>query len=254
MRIAAIITLFVFYSAQSQQVEVYFDFNKYTLTDQAVKVLEDAIRNNQVQVSKIYGYCDWKGSNAYNDTLSARRVDEVFHFLRRKGVKIMDDYEGRGYGEDFEQLPDQALNRKVQVIFEPVPPPKLPVDELNRLFREAKAGEKIKLQNIHFQNNSAVVVAKSKSVLYDLLCVMEENPDLKIQIQGHICCQTFGDPGDISTARARAVFNFLIRNKINRKRLSFKGFGTSQPIHPIPEKSDAEENDNRRVEILVIAN
>jgi outer membrane protein OmpA-like peptidoglycan-associated protein len=33
--------------------------------------------------------------------------------------------------------------------------------------------------------------------------------------------------------------------------MTFKGYGTSKPIHPIPEKTEQEENENRRVEILI---
>jgi outer membrane protein OmpA-like peptidoglycan-associated protein len=83
---------------------------------------------------------------------------------------------------------------------------------------------------------------------------MNDNPKLKIEIQGHICCKLPSEYDAVSTARARAIFNFLILNKIDRKRLSFKGYGVSRPIHPIPEKNSQEEDDNRRVEIMIIDN
>ena len=83
---------------------------------------------------------------------------------------------------------------------------------------------------------------------------MEENPKLKIEIQGHICCQLVTDVGDVSTARAKAIYNFLIRNKISRERMTFKGFGTSKPVHKIPERNEDEANENRRVEILIVEN
>ena len=54
--------------------------------------------------------------------------------------------------------------------------------------------------------------------------------------------------------RARAIYNYLVGQKINRKRLSYKGFGTSNPIHPIPEKNAQEQDENRRVEILILEN
>jgi outer membrane protein OmpA-like peptidoglycan-associated protein len=54
--------------------------------------------------------------------------------------------------------------------------------------------------------------------------------------------------------RARAIYNYLIGQKISRKRLSYKGFGTSKPLHPIPEQSSQEEEENRRVEILILEN
>ena len=110
------------------------------------------------------------------------------------------------------------------------------------------------MDNIYFKNRSPIIVPTSRAVLYDLLCALEDNPNLKIQIQGHICCQLVSDYEDISTRRARAVYVFLVQNKINRKRLSYKGFGVSKPIHPIPEKTEAEANENRRVEIMIVEN
>ena len=50
-----------------------------------------------------------------------------------------------------------------------------------------------------------------------------------------------------------ASLGYIIKNGINRNRMSFKGFGTSKPIHPIPEKSAQEEEDNRRVEIMILS-
>ena len=236
-------------------VDVFFEFDKYFLTDDAVATLEKTLPENpNIVVSKIFGYCDWKGSNGYNDTLSLKRVREVYHFLRNKGIKIKSDYESKGFGEDFEQSEVQAENRKVTVVYEELKPEKTTdyKKALTELVKNSAVGDKIKLQNINFRNNSAVIVPKSKPVLYDLLCVMEENPTLKIEIQGHICCQTKTDEFDVSTARARAIYMFLIRNKIDRKRLTYKGYGITRPIYPIPEKSEAEADENRRVEIMIV--
>lgn len=258
MKSIVLFVLFFSLLSSAQKVEVFFDFDKYQLNDIAAEKLNRAIESNSnMEVSKIYGFCDWKGSNDYNDTLSLKRVDEVYHFLKNKGIPIRDDYESKGFGEDFEQSKVQSENRKVLIVFEQkmTAPPVAENDErpLTEKVKSAKAGDKIKLQNINFHNNSAVIVPKSKPVLYDLLCVMEENPTLKIEIQGHICCQTVADVNDVSSARARAIYNFLIRNKINRNRISYKGFGIKYPIYPIPEKTEEEANENRRVEIMIIA-
>ena len=81
---------------------------------------------------------------------------------------------------------------------------------------------------------------------------MEENPTLKIEIQGHICCDTENKYGYIAEARAKAVYSYLISHKIDRKRLSFKGYGATRPIYKIPERNAQEEDGNRRVEIMVV--
>ncbi|HEY0045684.1 MAG TPA: OmpA family protein [Flavobacterium sp.] len=256
IKIGTYLLLLISLTASSQEkVEVFFDFDQHELTKKAIATLELAFADaSNPEVVKIYGFCDWKGSNSYNDTLSVKRVEAVYQHLIRKGVKIRKDYEIKGFGEDFEQDKEQAANRKVLVVYYKNAPEVNPVSSLTDQVKDAKAGDKIKLQNINFYNNSATIVPKSKPVLYELLCIMEENPQLKIEIQGHICCQLEADLNDVSTARARAIYNFLLRNKISRNRLSFKGFGVSRPIHPIPEKSDAEADDNRRVEIMIVGN
>lgn len=123
---------------------------------------------------------------------------------------------------------------------------------MSKQIRNAQAGETIKLPNIYFYNNSARIVPKSNKSLYELLCALQENPKLKIEIQGHICCQQVFDLNDISTARAKAIYNFLLRNKISKSRMTFKGYGTSKPVHKIPERNSTEEDENRRVEIMIL--
>jgi flagellar motor protein MotB len=83
---------------------------------------------------------------------------------------------------------------------------------------------------------------------------MQDYPKLKIEIQGHICCQISKDINDVSTARAKSIYYFLIQNKIDRKRMKYKGYGVTKPIHKIPEKNSQEEDENRRVEILILEN
>ena len=82
-----ILFLLILFSVNSfgqEQLEVFFDFNKSEINESAKQKLETWIAaNNDVEVSKIYGYCDWIGSNPYNDTLSLKRVDAVYKFIKR---------------------------------------------------------------------------------------------------------------------------------------------------------------------------
>jgi len=128
------------------------------------------------------------------------------------------------------------------------------LEEFGEAIKTAKIGDIVKIKDLFFYNNSPKIVSKSKANLYELLCVMNDNPKLKIEVQGHICCQIKEGQYDVSTARARSVCVFLVQNGINRKRITFKGFGSSRPIHPIPEQSEQEEEENRRVEIRIVEN
>ncbi len=244
----------------SQQLEIYFDFDESTLNAEAMRQLNQWTgENRNVQVSKIYGYCDYKGSSSYNDSLSLARVNEVYKFLKNSGIKILPKYEAIGFGKDFDQAQQQWENRKVSVFYAQKSDETIVVADSTSLkskVQKSKVGDKIKLENIIFYNMSARVVTHSVPELYNLLCVLEENPNLKIEIQGHICCQTNKDTDltQISTQRARTIYTYLIRNKIDRNRLSFKGYGVSKPIYPIPEKNESERDANRRVEILILQN
>jgi flagellar motor protein MotB len=59
---------------------------------------------------------------------------------------------------------------------------------------------------------------------------------------------------DLSTQRAKAIYSFLVANEIYPGRLSYKGFGSTQPIYSLPEKDEKERAANRRVEILIVQN
>ena len=251
-----------FFKANAQeQLDIFFDFNKYDINPVAYQKLSDWMEyNKDVEVLKIYGYCDWIGSHQYNDSLSVKRVTSVFKFLIENKIKIKPNYEIKGFGKDFEQSKIQSDNRKVTIVYQkimavvPKTEEAILLEELNNKLKTAKVGDIIKLKNINFFNNSARLIPESKPVLYELLCVMNDNPKLKIEIQGHICCQTKADQFDVSTARARAIYVYLTQNKIDRKRLTFKGYGITRPIHTIPEKNPQEEEENRRVEIKIVEN
>lgn len=259
-KLAFLVVFFIscFSCFSQEKIAVYFDFNKFDLNPVALTTLNDWILQNPNQkVLKIYGFCDEKGTNQFNDTLSLKRVKTVYDFLLDHKVLIDENYLTKGFGENFTQDKNQALNRKVEIIYTKILPEVLPEKKeisLSDKITTAKKGDLVRLKNINFFNNSAQIVPKSKTVLYDLLCVLQENPKLKIEIQGHICCQTNGSMDHISSARAKAIYNYLIQNKIKRDRLTFKGYGVSQPLYPIPEKNEFEENENRRVEIKVLEN
>lgn len=256
-----IILLFSLNGFAQNQFEVFFDFNKSQINTIEKQKLENWIaQEKDIEVSKVYGYCDWIGTEYYNDTLSLRRVKEVYDFLLKNTIKVQENYEVKGFGENFEQSKVLFKNRKVTIFYHKKPAVNLETDTLQVIktlsekIKEAKVGDVVLLKNIYFKDRSARIVPESKPTLYELLCVMQDNPNLKIQIQGHICCQTVNDFEDISTIRAKAIYIYLIQNKINRKRLSYKGFGNFRPIHPIPEKNPQEEDENRRVEIMIIEN
>ena len=244
-------------SAQ-EKFTVYFDFDIHELPSGATLKLSDwLLQNKQLEIQKVYGFCDSVGTNDYNDKLALRRVSAVLEVLKKHSVKLADNLETKGFGERFEQAAQQSENRKVEIYFQKLEEKKpvvTPEEKMAAKVATMKVGDKLRLRNLNFYNRSGRVVPKSIPVLEELYQIMKDNPRLKIEIQGHICCQPQGDLEDISTLRSKTVYNYLIEKGIDRSRLTYKGYGSTMPLYSIPEKNDFERDENRRVEIMIVAN
>ncbi len=109
------------------------------------------------------------------------------------------------------------------------------------------------LKNILFETNSARLQNISLVELNKLLQLLEENPVVKVQINGHT--DNVGKPADnlaLSTSRAKSVVEYLTSKGVDPKRLSFKGLGASKPI--ADNKTEEGRAQNRRTEFVIIAN
>lgn len=87
------------------------------------------------------------------------------------------------------------------------------------------------LKNVFFETASASLRSESKAELNRLKRLLDENPKLKIRINGHT--DNVGADKDnltLSEKRAKSVYDFLAQQGIVAARLSYKGFGESQPI------------------------
>jgi len=288
-----IFLLFSWFASQAQEnFTLFFDSNKFELNARENERLNTWIAENKNnKIVAIHGFTDEDGTNAFNDTLAQKRVNFILNAIKNQ-IKIREDFKTRSFGESFAQSKNKAENRKVIIYYilekdlpredeilgikkEPIiEKPKSEIEypeklvfenpngtksefKLDRTFMKqvehAKTGEKLKIENLNFVINTFAVVPESRGKMYELLLVLQSNPKLKIEIQGHLCCMPV-DRTDLSTQRAKAIYNFLIANDIYRGRLSYKGFGSTQPIYPIPEKDEKERAANRRVEILILEN
>ena len=234
---------------------VYFATDAYQLTTSELTRFDDFFRNKKVKFIKLIGYCDYRASNGYNDTLAFNRAKFVSHSIEK--VTNQKQIEIESKGENFEQNSNLALNRKVDIFYTEIPseePVKVTPASLNSLVSNAKVGDKLILKNLYFYNRSGILKPESKPVVEELLAIMRTNPKLKIEIQGHICCQKGKDVEDTAKIRALTIYNYLVNNGIAANRLNYISFGSTLPIHKIPEKTEEERNENRRVEIQIIEN
>ena len=259
--------------------QVYFSLDKSFLSNQAKESIiqfAEAYKTNKFSQIMISGHCDGLGTDIYNDRLSEKRVQSVYDFLIRNGVPAEAIVKKKGYGKrmplnDNGNAEERQVNRRVELIWqiagESNQTGKVSVpDTASREFskermNEAREGQTLVLKNINFYGGRHSFLPRSLPALQELLDVMNANPDLVIEIQGHICCRIgLTDDGEdydaggekrLSINRAKAVMDFLESNGISRDRMSYKGFAGTQPLVN-PELTEDDRTANRRVEIRIV--
>jgi len=112
-------------------------------------------------------------------------------------------------------------------------------------------GQTIILKNVNFEFGTAVLLTPSFEELKVIAKTLILHPELQILIKGHT--DHIGNANHnwtLSRERAKTVHAFLVRQGIDRKRMTYKGYGETQPIAS-NEKEEGRQT-NRRVEIEVI--
>ncbi|PWS33435.1 OmpA family protein [Pedobacter paludis] len=113
-----------------------------------------------------------------------------------------------------------------------------------------KAGANVTLRNIFFDTNKYNLLPASIKELEILINFLNENEKVNIEIQGHT--DNVGDDKlneKLSLNRASAVYEYLIKNNIDSKRLTFKGFGETKPI--ADNKTELGRKNNRRTSFII---
>jgi outer membrane protein OmpA-like peptidoglycan-associated protein/tetratricopeptide (TPR) repeat protein len=115
-----------------------------------------------------------------------------------------------------------------------------------------KAGEKLTLRNIFFPTDGYTLEAKSQNELGRLIQFLQDNPQVKIEVSGHTDNTGSAQHNqELSTKRAKAVYDYLIKEgKIAANRLSYKGYGSSQPV--ASNNTEEGKAQNRRTEVKLV--
>jgi len=113
-----------------------------------------------------------------------------------------------------------------------------------------KQGGNVTLRNIFFDTNKYNLLPASIRELDLLIDFLHQNQTVNIEIQGHT--DNVGDDKlneKLSFNRANAVYEYLVKNDVDAKRLTFKGFGASKPI--ADNKTEIGRKNNRRTSFVI---
>lgn len=123
--------------------------------------------------------------------------------------------------------------------------------EIHIALSRIKAGETETLNNIFFDYDKYELLPQSKSDLDNLIDFLTLNPQVKIEIGGHT--DNTGNESYnqlLSENRAKAVHDYLLHAGIQKARLSYRGYGPSQPIASNDTESGRQLN--RRTDFKIM--
>lgn len=116
-----------------------------------------------------------------------------------------------------------------------------------------KAGQSVVLKNVFFNTDAFDLQTVSYTELNRLAQLLTENPNLRIEIGGHTdSTGTVAHNLELSSKRAKSVYEYLISKGIDKKRLSYQGYGSTRPI--ADNKTLQGRATNRRTEFTVKTN
>jgi OOP family OmpA-OmpF porin len=123
--------------------------------------------------------------------------------------------------------------------------------EMNFKLQPLEVGATVNLRDVLFEQGKTVLLDQSYPELNLVVTFLKTNPKVRIELSGHT--DNRGIPGQnlkLSQARVEKVKEYLVSKGIEKKRITGKGYGGSQPI----ASNENEETRllNRRVEFTIV--
>jgi peptidoglycan-associated lipoprotein len=119
----------------------------------------------------------------------------------------------------------------------------------------------IELPEIFYDLDKATLRPESKKELDGLIKVLDENPTITIRIEAHTDTRATDQYNkELSNRRAKSVVDYLVKNGVDKDRLTSEGFGETKPVvsdeeiakMASNEEKEAAHQKNRRTEFSVL--
>jgi outer membrane protein OmpA-like peptidoglycan-associated protein len=273
-------------NVQAQNFEtktLYYDASQYKLNDAQKKKLDSIVVFYGNRRISINGQADYFGTEDRDELVAELRAKAVLRYLVDRGFPETEIMSASGAGQT---LADKDKNKtrkedpssrrvdifitkgpaivgKVKAVEKTPEPPKIVVAEppknvTNIDYDKLTVGDIVQLRNIMFFPGTDQLMPEAFDEVNNLFEVLRAHTTMKVSLEGHVCCVPPPDgyePGtvswDLSENRARRVQLILTEKGISATRLSYKGFGRTKPLYE-DEKTRAEQQANRRVEIRIV--
>ena len=260
-------------SVSAQEIKphvILFEYDKHDVTPEVAQNLENWLSTLPDTISKmeVVGHADFIGSDNYNLNLSEKRANAVLTIIEEANAIRYRMSLVSANGET-ESVPNGSKNgipddRKVVItatlFSESLIKEKAEILEETSeamLLETAEVGQSIVFANLNFFPGKHFLIPEALPSLEKLAETLKANPNLEIEIQGHICCKLDSIDGfdqntrtyDLSINRAKYIYDQLILTGVNN-HMTFRGFAGTRPLI-FPEVTNEDRQRNRRVEIKV---
>lgn len=113
-----------------------------------------------------------------------------------------------------------------------------------------EVGKSYRVNDVKYATSSAEITGASRYILDELIQFLEENPKVKIEVQGHT--DNVGRPEDnmkLSEQRSYTVVDYLQEHGVAIGRLTAKGYGPTMPV--ADNATEAGRAMNRRTTFVI---
>jgi outer membrane protein OmpA-like peptidoglycan-associated protein len=118
----------------------------------------------------------------------------------------------------------------------------------DKLRAELMSSGKVTLEGVYFDFDKATLQPRSEQAIKAAVVLLRKYPDLELEVQGHTDAKGSADYNQkLSQRRAASVVKAIVERGVERKRLTSKGYGPTQPV--ASNDNEAGRAKNRRVEL-----
>ena len=232
---------------------VFYEHSKSKIDERkspGLKQLLEVLEEHKHVVIEIGAHTDATGTAKYNQELSEKRAKEVKRYLEKKGI-ASSRLVAKGYGES------KLLNKcKDGVKCSDSEHAKNRRTEFKVIGQKGfSVGNVIKVDKINYELNKAKLDMKDSRGLTEIIELLKKNK-ISVEIRSHTDSRGSAKYNqELSEKRAKAVYNYLVKNGVSKYRLKYKGYGESKLLNKCKDGvkcSDEDHAKNRRTDFKVI--
>jgi outer membrane protein OmpA-like peptidoglycan-associated protein len=224
-------------------------------------LLKNILQNNDSFKIEISGHTDNSGNKNTNKQLSVKRAKFIYEFLITENIP-KEQLSFKGYGSIMPAYSNRdktgrAANRRIEIKLLQKTKEDFTVlaeekqASLRNLLQSITINNNIVLSDIQFQATKSELTQKAKSQLDTVVAFLQKNVTHHFSIIGYTDASGVEAKNiTLSKKRAQKVYDYLIKNKVDKETLFYSGCGSENPI--ATNKYEWGRLKNRRIELQLL--